>query len=220
MMRGRPGEGAADAAAVRHLVHDLRQPVAAIRTLAAAAAAESQACEPVLRRLQQIYDQAGWLSATINDALLSSGPGGRRDGPVDVRALVQTAVAAERLTYPGRITLDDRGTDDSYVVASAVRLRRAVANVLANAVTAAGPSGSVQVTRRADSGAEIIEIIDDGPGLGHVLQGHGLGLQIAREALADCAGRLEMERRPSGHTLVRLIVPLATTVTAAGARCE
>jgi nitrogen-specific signal transduction histidine kinase len=45
---------------VRQLAHDLCQPIAAIRALAAAAAADAQAPEAVLQRLRQIGAEANW----------------------------------------------------------------------------------------------------------------------------------------------------------------
>jgi C4-dicarboxylate-specific signal transduction histidine kinase len=58
--------GSAEIAEIaRKLAHDLRQPVAAIRAIAAAAAADVDAGETVLRRLSQISDQASWIRAAI-----------------------------------------------------------------------------------------------------------------------------------------------------------
>lgn len=51
---------------VRMLAHDLRQPVATIRALAAPAAPDGDAGAPVLRGLAQISDQANWFSAAID----------------------------------------------------------------------------------------------------------------------------------------------------------
>jgi signal transduction histidine kinase len=52
--------------ALRQLAHDLRQPVAAILALAAAAAADAQASQDVLLRLRQIADEASWVSTAID----------------------------------------------------------------------------------------------------------------------------------------------------------
>jgi signal transduction histidine kinase len=208
---------------VRNLAHDLRQPVAAIRALAAAAAADAGAGagELVLQRLAQISDQAGWISAAIDDALKPGAgirPAGARQ-PVCVRALVRTVVGSERLTYRGRISFDDGCSGDRYVIASATRLRRAVGNVLANATRAAGPLGVVGVSVIADGGLEIVEISDNGPGFGRLGRGHGIGLQVTRSVLMETGGWLETERPPSGLTVVRLNLPVAGVRHQAGAEC-
>jgi two-component system, OmpR family, sensor kinase len=206
---------------VRELAHDLRQPLAAIRALAAAAAADVDAAAPVLQRLAQITDQANWISAAIDDALKPD-VGIRAavaQQPVFVRALVRAVVATERLTYRGRINFDDGDSDDRYVIVTATRLRRAVANVLANATRAAGPLGDVGVSVISDGGLEIVEISDNGPGFGRLGQEHGIGLQVTRSVLMESGGWLETERLPGGLTVVRLNLPVAGVRHQAGAEC-
>lgn len=206
---------------VRKLAHDLRQPLAAIRALSAAAAVDVDAGDPVLRRLAQISDQASWISAAINDALkpdVGIRAAAARQ-PVCVRAVVQAVVATERLTYPGRICFDDVSSDDRYVIVTGTRLRRAVANVLANATRAAGPLGEVGVSVIADGGLEIVEISDNGPGFGRLGREHGIGLQITRSVLMETGGWLETQRLPGGPTVVRLNLPVAGVRRQAGAEC-
>jgi signal transduction histidine kinase len=207
-----PGDGET----MRQLAHDLRQPVAAIRALAAAAAADGQASDAIVQRLRQISDQAGWISLAIDD-LLTDGSGTRdanRPELLQVCTLVRDAVVTERLTYRGAITVSHDATAAAgHVLASPTRLRRALANVVANATRAAGPTGTVQLTERTDSGWIIVEIADDGPGFGHVGPVHGIGLQITRRVLAECRGRMEIERRPEGQTVVRLILPMVPGTT-------
>jgi signal transduction histidine kinase len=202
---------------VRKLAHDLRQPIAAIRALAAAAAADAQAPEAVLQRLRQIGDEANWISKLIDDLLADfrSHPAHPLE-PVELCTLLRDVVISERLTYRGRIACDYASGEGSYVIAPATRLRRAVANVLANATRAAGSAGNVRLTERAYGDMRVIEIADDGPGFGQVPQAHGLGLQITRQVLAECRGRMEIERRPDGQTLVRLILPTASKASGAG----
>jgi signal transduction histidine kinase len=204
---------------VRKLAHDLRQPLAAIRALAAAAAADVDASDPVLQRLAQISDQTSWISAAIDDALKPAAGIRPAQQPVFVRALARAVVGTERLTYRGRISFDDRSSDDRYVIATATRLRRAVANVLANATRAAGPLGEVRVAVIADGGLEIVEISDNGPGFGRLGREHGIGLQVTRSVLKETGGWLETERPPGGLTVVRLNLPVAGMRHQAGARC-
>ena len=200
----------------RWVAHDLRQPVAAILTLTSATAAEPQLPEPVRQRLAQIAGEAQWMSKVITELLAgSAAAAGQAAGPVDVAALVRAVVDAELLTYRGQIIV--RQPDGPrYVMAASTRLRRAVANVLSNATRAAGRSGQVELTERPDGDAELIEIIDDGPGFGRVARGHGLGLQIARQMLAECGGRMEIERLVAGRTQVRMLLPIVSNRWAGG----
>jgi nitrogen-specific signal transduction histidine kinase len=46
--------------------------------------------------------------------------------------------------------------------------------------------------------------------------GTGIGLQITDQLLAECGGRLQIERLHSGQTLVRLLLPIMAHDRAAG----
>jgi K+-sensing histidine kinase KdpD len=200
---------------VKQAAHDLTQPVAAIQVLASAAVAELQAPERLRRCLEQIAEEANWLGKVIHDMLAEAAITQGSD-LVDIAALVRDAVNSERLTYGGCITLRQQGQEPRYVQAVSARLRRALANVLANATRAAGKDGCVQVTDRIDGSTEYIEIMDDGPGFGYIEPAHGIGLQITQQNLAECGGKIETERLISGHTLVRLLLPVMCDSPAGG----
>jgi signal transduction histidine kinase len=103
-------------------------------------------------------------------------------------------------------------------MAVGTRLRRALANVLANATRAAGPNGHVQVTEQVQGNTELVEVVDDGPGFGSMAAGHrtGIGLQITGQMLAECGGRMEVKRLPSAQTRVRLFLPVMPDGRAGG----
>jgi signal transduction histidine kinase len=202
--RGRPADSRET---IRQLAHDLRQPIATIRALAYVTAAESQA--PLLQRLRQISEEAAWISEIIDDLLGEPGsplaPDWHR---TEIHELLRDVVASQRLIYPGRIVLDQVNGKACYVPASPTRLRRALANLIANATRAAGPDGSVELTERTLDDVEVIDIADSGPGFGQVALVHGIGLRITQRVLAECEGHMSIERRSPGQTLVRLRLPI------------
>jgi signal transduction histidine kinase len=202
---------------IEQAAHDLRQPVAAILALTSAALAEAQLPESARLRIGQIADQASWMSGIIRDMVAGDGDVMWPEA-VEVGALVRDAVASERLTYPGMIVLCQAQGEPRYVSATRQRLRRGLANVLTNATRAAGRDGRVELTERPHGDMEIVEIVDDGPGFGKVEHGLGMGLRITRRMLAECGGRMEHERLGSGHTRVRLILPVMPAGRLAGAR--
>jgi signal transduction histidine kinase len=202
---------------LRQVAHDLRQPVAAILALASAAEAEPDVPVPVLRRLDQISEEASWLFRVIGD-LLAETEGEQGTEPVAINALLRDVVDSERLTFAGQIELRQPAGELRHVLAVGTRLRRALANVLANATRAAGPDGQVELAACSSGNAEIIEIADDGPGFGQVGQVHGIGLQITRQILAECGGRIEIDRSASGPTVVRLTLPLLSCGHGTGGR--
>lgn len=212
-----PGGDLADAepgpGPVQQAAHDLRQPIAAVLALASAALADEPAPERIRHRLEQIVAEAHWLSEIIHDML--AGPAA---APVDIPALVREAVRSEQFARAPQIMLRQPDQAPRYLMAVSSRLRRALVNVLANAARAAGPQGHVTLTERANGNTEVIEVVDDGPGFGSVAAGHGtgIGLQITGQILAECSGRMEMERLPSGQTLVRLSLPIMASGRSAG----
>ena len=202
---------------VQQAAHDLRQPIAAVLALASAALADEPAPERLRRRLEQIVAEAHWLSKIIHDML--NGPGIPADAAaVDILTLVRDAVTSERLTCATQIILQQKDQTPRYSMAASTRLRRALANVLANATRAAGPDGRVTLTERPYGNTEVIEIVDDGPGFGSLAAGRGtgIGLQITEQILAECGGRMEIERLHSGQTLVRLLLPVMAHGRVAG----
>jgi signal transduction histidine kinase len=202
---------------VRQAAHDLRQPVAAVLALASSALSDESATELVQQRLEQIVTEAHWLSKIINDMLAepSSPPSAEA---VDIGALVRDTVESEQLICTTQISLQQPDQGLRYLMAVGTRLRRALANVLANATRAAGPDGHVQVTEQAQGNTELVEVVDDGPGFGSMAAGQrtGIGLQITGQMLAECGGRMEVERLPSAQTLVRIFLPVMPEGRAGG----
>jgi signal transduction histidine kinase len=216
-VRGNLTDAHPRAGTVQQAAHDLRQPIAAVLALASAALADEPGPERVRHQLEQIVTEAHWISKIIHDML--NGPGVPADAAaVDILTLVRDTVKSERLTCAAQIVLQQTDQTPRYLMASGTRLRRALANVLANATRAAGPGGQVNLTERADGNTEVIEVVDDGPGFGSMAVGNGtgIGLQIADRLLAECGGRLQIERLHSGQTLVRLLLPILAHGRATG----
>jgi signal transduction histidine kinase len=190
------------------LCHDLREPAATIVMLADAAATESGDPLAVRRRLRQIQAQARWLAA-----LLESGSTSDEPRLLDVGALVKDCLEHIALNGPHSPTVEVP-VGVALVEAPPIALRRAVANVIANAVRAAGPDGAV-VVRIGHSGDFVaVEVEDDGPGFGRIPTVHGVGLEITDAALRFLGGGLEISAVPSGGTCVCLRIPLSPSRTA------
>jgi signal transduction histidine kinase len=129
---------------------------------------------------------------------------------------------------PERIRLDVIATElvDAVRFASTTRLRlhaepvtayterlafrRALRNVLHNAVQAAGAAGTVEVRISAQDGAATIRVDDDGPGFDAVASRPGsLGLGIVRDLAAAWGGGVEIGGSGLGGGSVRLRMPIA-----------
>lgn len=110
---------------------------------------------------------------------------------------------------------------DPVVVADSARLRHIIANLLTNAIEAAGPGGHVEVLVGLEGQLVVLEVSDSGPGpradvadavfepfVTGKQEGVGLGLFVARQAAEAHDGRLTW-RRENGQTCFRLELPSA-----------
>jgi len=187
--------------------HDIRQPTAGVLALAGAALTETELPESARTRLHQIIGLAEWQSEVIEHWLQEPGRGPADSRRTDVVQVVNEAVAAERVTWAGDLTLV-WPPEPVFVPLHSVTLRRMVANLLANATRAAGPSGTVTIEVSSHARRMLLAVEDDGPGFGRLPTDLGLGLSaVAREAV-EHHGRLECGRSSLGGARVNLWLPL------------
>jgi signal transduction histidine kinase len=195
---------------LNEICHDLREPVASIRETAAAALADPGLKTQVRRRLEQIAGQADWLASIINDSLRNEcqqdGREGTGEGPANVTCVVNEAVAACCLAWPGDLSVTS-APGPVLCALDPVALRRIVSNVLSNAIRAAGPSGAVTVEIKRDGTMTVIMVEDSGPGFGKIPKGHGIGLAEVASIVIRYGGKVECGRGARGGARVSLWLP-------------
>lgn len=193
----------------RELCHDAKQSLATIMLLTSAGEAEVDDREQVLRRLNQIAGQTRWMASLLDDVLSA---GDDDVGIVDVSPLLARTVRVATAGFGGTVRLFADG--HAQVVVSPRRLGRALANIVNNAVRAAGPDGCIQI--RAVTGGRFvaIEIEDDGPGFGALPTVHGIGLAAARRAVASLGGTVRTGSSGLGGALVRVSLPAVSSGSA------
>jgi two-component system, sensor histidine kinase RegB len=88
----------------------------------------------------------------------------------------------------------------------------AVLLTLLNNAADAAPD-TIEVGARQEGGGLLIEVLDRGPGLAAESgrSGWGVGLDLARAALARLGGSLELAERPGGGACARVRLPLETS---------
>jgi len=105
--------------------------------------------------------------------------------------------------------------------ADAGRIAQALANILNNAVDAAGDGGHVAVSVRAETDEVVFEVLDDGPGL-HLGPdedvfspfftrkegGTGLGLSVVHRIVTAHGGRVTHGDRAEGGARFEIRLPL------------
>lgn len=200
------------AARLRAVCHDLRQPVAAILAMVSAARGATLTPGGVDRWLDGIEAQAEWLASLARSELAGAEAGA--ESLVEAQSLVEldglvAEVAGTVARGSGRAVELTRCKLPVWVQGDRVQLSRAVLNVVENAVRAAGPTGRTLVRVAAGDGRATVEVDDDGPGFALIPPGTGLGLRIARRALAASGGGLAVSPSRLGGACVRLVLPLA-----------
>jgi K+-sensing histidine kinase KdpD len=184
---------------LRETCHDVRQPVAIMMALAAAALTESDLPAATRHRLEQIIEQAEWLSDMIRSGLGTQ----QREEPyetgeschslADLVRVVGEVIEAGRLTWTGDITL--------------AAPTGPVSNVLDNAARAAGPAGTVRVEIQRYDDAVMLAVEDNGPGFGEIPSGAGLGLTAVARNVIKFGGRIEYSGGTCGGARVSLWFP-------------
>ncbi|HSS77236.1 MAG TPA: HAMP domain-containing sensor histidine kinase [Thermoanaerobaculia bacterium] len=210
---------------VAGVTHELNTPLTAIRSAGQNLAAGVVAEAGQVRRYGRLIESEGRrLSDMVGQALELAGiQSGRRvyhPRPVEVREAVDGALQDCRwLLQEKNIEVEkDVDRDLPLVLADASALRRAVQNLLENAVKYGGRAGWIGVrARRASSGQVEISVADRGPGvrreeLPHLFKpffrgrdaaaggvpGSGLGLSLVRHIAEAHGGRVTVATGTAG----------------------
>lgn len=206
----------ADIDRVAILVHEVRSPVAA---LVAVAEAIRDTTDKAVRA--ELVGLAGGACSAIERIVSDIAVASVRTVPTDARRLVHELVAVKRLA--GAVIAVEIEDDLPLVEADPVRLRQALENLVANALTHAGDDSTIVVRASstanggvalsvADSGAgiprdELEHIFDRGVRLDDSRPGSGLGLALARAIVDAHAGTLSVESTLGLGTTFTIVLP-------------
>ena len=214
-------------------VHDLANPAQVILGLSELLL-EHQTLDPaVRRRLEQMHRSATTMSAMISD--LSAGPTLPDDQLVIKRVnlleLVTSVVDRTRVLADAKsmklLLLADRVDEEGcWVDGDAVKLERALGNLLGNAIKFSPPRSTVSIA--LDSGVRYakVSVHDQGPGISEEararifevfhreqrtahLPGQGLGLFITRQIAESHGGKVSVDSAPGHGATFLLQLPLS-----------
>jgi signal transduction histidine kinase len=215
---------------VADLSHELKNPVSAIRA-ACEVLQEGADEDPVARRrfLGRIDEASHRLEVLLHDLLglarLEAQGLALERAPVPLAALVRGAVEAVDDALAARGLRVDGEVEDLTVQGSERWLRRAVDNLLSNALRYApvGSALTVSLHRAADEHA-VLRVRDSGPGVAPALRarlfdrfvtdrldadGTGLGLAIVRSVAEHHGGTVSLlEAGPGPGTTFELRLPI------------
>ena len=209
--------------------HELRTPVAVIRTRAEQAQRAAPEGDPSAGSFKAISEAAERATNTIADMLELARLDARR-GKVDREPLRLDAlaeqVADERRdeASAAAVNLDVQVEGPVVVEGDERLLGRALGNLVDNAIRHGGAGGQVNVAVRGREGAAEVEVSDSGPGVppgqrdeifnrfhrasGAGSKGSGLGLPIALLVAESHGGRLELAPTEPGGLGARFTLHL------------
>jgi signal transduction histidine kinase len=196
--------------ALTDMLHDLNQPLTAIRALASAPPGDSSTSQDageLRRRLDQIHELGEWMNDLLasGSAAPATEPASGRPGTSEVGSVVQEVVLATAASFQGRLRW--RPCGPALVAVGPVELRRALGNVVDNATRAAGPTGWVDVRVRRSGRRVRVEVEDNGPGFGRLPGRTGRGMAVTQRMLDRCGGVLEISAGRAGGALVGFDLP-------------
>lgn len=222
--------------------HELRTPLAGIRSLADNLA-DGLVRTPEQARLygQQIARQGERLSEMVEQVLAVSAheAGGvprtlRTLGPVDLAGLVAEASAEARAAAPGSHVEVDVAADLPEVACDPTLLRRALQNLVTNALRHGGEPPWAAVRAGVEPGENELRIgvVDRGPGIpaaermrifepffrgqraqADQLSGAGLGLHLVRRAAEAHGGRVELRSALGEGSTFTLVLPVSPALS-------
>lgn len=201
-----------------HTSHDLRTPLAVIKSNLEVTAGDPNATAEDWRHTGEVVERAIERVSVMVDDLLAVA---RQDitgatlMPADVAAMANellSALAPAAATRGIRLVSDDAGSE-VWVHADLEMLRRALANLVDNAVRESPQDGLVRVAVRERDGWTYIGVIDQGPGIDPEIVANGdhgnggLGLGIVRQIVAMHAGRVSALAPAAGGSVVSMALP-------------
>jgi signal transduction histidine kinase len=185
---------------LKALCHDMRHELAVILALAGVARADAGISDSSRRSLDHLVGNASRLADLMTEVVLAG-----TTPLVDVSATVTELVETVRIVCA--TTIVTAIEDTVCIAADAYQTRRAVMNLLDNALRAAGDDGVISVRLYNRFGQPVLEIEDSGqtsfsaePGLASI------GLSVVGEWVSDLRGTFRALRGRRGGNLVRIVM--------------
>jgi signal transduction histidine kinase len=221
------------------ILHDFRNPMSAVRL--DAQMLEREMARPEGFRHERVNELAGRVAHAVTrmdkvfqEFLFLAKPADERPEPINIGQVAKECAEtlAPRIEQSGVTIRLDEPQDIPPVAAFPFALRRALLNVLLNALQFAPKGSEVEVALSTSHGNVIIEIRDRGPGIpaeqrARVFEmfattrpeGTGLGLFLARTAIRRCGGEIEALARPGGGTIIRISLPTSDQWSVTSDQC-
>jgi len=203
------------------VAHELKNPLAAIKSLLHLEVSGLSEDAPSRRRLEVMTREVGRMEAILRDYLGFSRPlEDLRVGAVDLGAVADNVVAL----LEGRaqsVGVHIERTGPSLMLAGdGRRLEEAVLNLAANALEATPRGGNVALEIDRQGALRVLRVRDTGAGMSAAVmdkvgtpffttraEGNGLGVVLARAVITQHGGKLEFTSAPGAGTTATVTLP-------------
>jgi signal transduction histidine kinase len=195
------------------IVHDLRNPLAAIHSSAEMLAREGLSPTQVRRLARSVYSASIRMGELLEEFLDRSKDGDIDQQPTNVSAMVQSAV--DKIATSAEFQCVHIAQDmpvNLIVYVDQRRMKRVLVNLLVNALEVMPNGGAIRIVAAAEAGSVVMRVRDTGPGIAPEIRdrifepfatngkpnGVGLGLALARQVVLDHGGEIWAESSPRG----------------------
>jgi hypothetical protein len=212
--------------------HELRTPLAVLRTELELAARPGRSAAELRDSVGHAVHEVDRLARLADNLLVLARNDAARQidpQPVPVQPLlVAAAVATRGRASASSVDIVVDAPDDPVLLGEADQIRRAVDNLLDNALRVAPPGSTIELRAAVDDGCCTIEVLDEGTGFPpdflprafdrfsrpesdrrSTAGGAGLGLAIVRSIAEAHRGNVEAHNRAERGASVRLSLPAA-----------
>jgi signal transduction histidine kinase len=193
------------------VVHDLRNPLAAIHGGAEMLKGSQLPEEQVRRLARNMYNASVRIQELLQDYVDLCRTRESQPHPSNLRSLVAYAVESIAAVAEAQsVVVVQDVPADLLVTLDRGRIGSVLANLLANALEAMPTGGSIHISAIAAESSVVIRVLDTGPGIApeirdrlfqpfvtaRIPNGWGLGLAQARQVVIDHGGEMWLESPP------------------------
>lgn len=220
--------------------HELRTPLTAIRSVGEVALRTDEIPGPAREAIGSMLEEVDRLTRLVEALLVltraDSSGSPLSPEPLDLAALAREVVESLRVLAEEKDqSLAALADGPVWISGERMTLRQAITNLLDNAIKHSPRGGSVRVTARRTGDSAVLEVVDSGPGIapehharifdrfhrverdrGRTSGGAGLGLAIARWAVARNGGTVAVDSTPPDGATFRITLPAHPPANAIG----
>jgi two-component system nitrogen regulation sensor histidine kinase NtrY len=215
----------------RRIAHEIKNPLTPIQLAAQRLRKKFSEGSPDLAGVvddstQTIEREVSGLKKLVDEFSLYARMPGAKPEPVDFASVIESVVALYSVHPSIRWRLDV-APDLGVVRVDPEQMRRALINLIDNAIAAMGGAGEISIAARpfAGPGSLRVEVSDRGPGIPVPVRetlftpyvstkpkGTGLGLAIVQRVVAEHHGTIRVEDAPEGGARFVIEIPAENAV--------